>query len=74
MKPMMFIGIILIFLGVAVILLQFITLTSHVKGIHIGPFKTTADAKTTIPVSPFLGGLALAAGIVLVILGRKRKP
>ncbi len=74
MKPMMFIGIILIFLGVAVILLQFITLTSHVKGIHIGPFKTTADAKTTIPVSPFLGGLALAGGIVLVILGRKRKP
>ena len=74
MKPMMFIGIILIFLGVVILLLQFITLTSHVKGIHIGPFKTTADAKTTIPVSPFLGGLALAAGIVLVIIGRKRKP
>ena len=74
MKPMMFLGIILIVLGVVVLLLQFITLTSHVKGIHIGPFKTSAEAKTTIPVSPFFGGLALAGGIVLVIIGRKRKP
>ena len=74
MKPMMFLGIILIVLGIVVLLLQFITLTSHVKGIHIGPFKTSAEAKTTIPVSPFLGGLVLAGGIVLVIIGRKRKP
>jgi hypothetical protein len=57
-----------------VLLLQFITFTSHVKGMHIGPFKTSAEAKTTIPVSPFLGGLVLVGGIVLVIIGRKRKP
>jgi hypothetical protein len=44
------------------------------KGMHIDPFKTSADAKTTIPVPPLLGGLVLAGGIVLVIIGRKRKP
>ena len=74
MKPMMFLGLFLIVLGVVALLLQFITVTTHVKGSHIGPFKTSStDAKTTIPVSPFLGGLVLAGGIVLVILGRKRK-
>jgi len=70
----MFRGLVLIVLGVVLLLLQFITFTTHVKGIHIGPFKTSADAKTTIPVSPFLSGLVLAGGIVLVIIGRKRKP
>ena len=74
MKAIMFIGIILIILGVVVFLLQFITVNTHVKGMNIGPFKTSADAKTTIPVSPFIGGFVLAGGIVLVIIGRKRKP
>ncbi len=74
MKPMMFLGLFLIVLGVVALLLQFITVTTHVKGVHIGPFKSSStDAKTTIPVSPFLGGLVLAGGIVLVIIGRKRK-
>lgn len=74
MKPIMFIGLVLIILGVVVILLQFITFTTHVKGIHIGPFKTSAEAKTAFPVPPLFGVLALAGGIVLVIIGRKRKP
>ena len=74
MKPIMFIGLVLIILGVVVILLQFITFTTHVKGIHIGPFKTSAEAKTRFPVPPLSGVLALAGGIVLVIIGRKRKP
>ena len=73
MKPTMIIGIVLILLGVVVLVLQFITLTTHVEGMHIGPFHTSADAKTTFPVSPFLGGLVLAGGIALFIIGRKRK-
>lgn len=74
MKPIMFIGLVLIILGVVILLLQFITFTTHVKGIHIGPFKTSAEAKTAFPVPPLFGVLALAGGIVLVIIGRKRKP
>jgi hypothetical protein len=74
MKPVMFIGLVLLILGVVVLLLQFITFTTHVKGIHIGPFKTSAEAKTAFPVPPLFGVLALAGGIVLVIIGRKRKP
>ncbi|HWR82945.1 MAG TPA: hypothetical protein VN285_06565 [Candidatus Deferrimicrobium sp.] len=74
MKPLMVIGIAFIILGVVVLLLQFITLTTHVEGIRFGPFHTSADAKTTFPVSPFVGGLVLAGGIALFIIGRKRKP
>jgi hypothetical protein len=74
MKPVMFIGLVLLILGVVVLLLQFITFTTHVKGIHIGPFKTSAEAKTAFPVPPLFGVLALAGGIILVIIGRKTKP
>lgn len=73
MKPIMIIGIVLIVLGVMVLLMQFITLTTRVEGMHIGPFRTSADATTTFPVSPILGGVVLASGIALSIIGRKSK-
>ena len=73
MKPLMVLGIVFIVLGVIILLLQFITLTTHVEGIHIGPFSTNAEAKTTFPVSPSIGGLVLAGGIALFIFGHKRK-
>ena len=74
MKPLMVIGIVFIVLGVMFLLLQFITLTTHVEGMHIGPFHTGGEAETTFPVSPYVGGLVLAGGIVLFIIGRKKKP
>jgi hypothetical protein len=52
---------------------QGITYTSREKIIDLGPLQATADIKKTIPVSPILGGLALAGGIVLVIVGAKNK-
>lgn len=73
MKPIMVIGIVLIILGVVVLLLQFITMTTRVEGMHIGPFRTSGDAKTTFPVSPYIGGLVLAGGIAFFIIGRKKK-
>jgi len=73
MKPIMILGIVFLILGVVILLLQFVTLTTHVEGIHIGPFSTNAEAKTTFPVSPFIGGLVLAGGIALFIIGHKKK-
>ena len=73
MKPIMVLGIIFTTLGVVILLLQFITLTTHVEGINIGPFSTNAEAKTTFPVSPIIGGLVFAGGIALFIIGRKIK-
>jgi drug/metabolite transporter (DMT)-like permease len=73
MKPIMIVGVFLIVLGVVVLTYQGITYTSREKIIDLGPLQATADIKKTIPVSPILGGLALAGGIVLVIVGAKNK-
>jgi hypothetical protein len=69
MKPIVLIGIALIILGAVAFAYQGITYTSREKIIDIGPIHATADTKKTIPLSPILGGLALAGGIVLVIRG-----
>ena len=74
MKPIVLIGIALIILGVLALVYQGITYTSHEKLIDIGPIHATHETKKTIPLSPFLGGVALAGGIVLVIIGAKNRP
>ena len=73
MKPIMIIGVILIVLGIVALVYQGIPYTSREKIIDIGPIQATHDTRKTIPLSPVLGGVALAGGIVLVIIGAKNK-
>ncbi len=72
MKPTMLIGIALIVLGVIALTYHGITYTTHEKILQIGPLEATKKTEKTIPLPPLLGGVALAAGIVLVIMGSKR--
>ena len=71
-KPITLVGIALILLGIVAFAYQGITYTSREKIIDIGPIQATADTQKTIPLSPLLGGLVLAGGIVLVIVGAKK--
>jgi uncharacterized membrane protein len=71
-NPITLVGIALIVLGIVALSYQGITYTSREKIIDIGPFQATADTQKTIPLSPLLGGLALAGGIVLVVVGAKK--
>lgn len=68
----MSVGLALIVLGIVAFAYQGITYTSREKIIDIGPIQATADTQKTIPLPPFLGGLVLAGGIVLVIVGAKK--
>jgi len=71
-KQITLVGIALIVLGIVAFAYQGITYTSREKIIDIGPIQATADTQKTIPLSPLLGGLVLAGGIVLVIVGAKK--
>jgi hypothetical protein len=68
----MLVGIALIALGLIAFVYQGITYTTSEKVVDLGPLKITAQKERTIPLSPILGSLALAGGIVLVVVaGRK---
>jgi uncharacterized membrane protein len=69
MKPAMIIGIVLIALGVVSLSYHGFTYTTREKIIDIGPIQATKDTEKTIPFSPILGGVALAGGIALIIIG-----
>ncbi len=65
-------GIILIVLGVLALVYQGIQYTTREKILEIGSLKVTADTKRTIPLPPIVGGVALVAGIVMVVLDRRK--
>jgi len=71
-SPVIVIGIVLIVLGVVALAYQGITYTTHEKILEVGPLKATTEKQHTVPLPPIVGGLALAAGVVLVVAGSRR--
>jgi len=65
-------GIILIVIGIVAIAYQGITYTTREKVVDIGPIQMTAEKTKTLPLPPIVGGIALAGGIVLLVMGNKK--
>lgn len=66
------VGILLIIVGVIGLAVGGINYTRREKVIDIGPIEATAEKRERIPLPPVAGGLALAAGVVLLIAGNRR--
>lgn len=72
MKVLTLVGVALIVLGIVAFTYQGITYTTREKVIDVGPLKATVEKEKTIPLPPILGGLSLAAGVVLLIVGARK--
>jgi uncharacterized membrane protein YidH (DUF202 family) len=72
MKPIMLLGVVLIIVGVLALAYQGITYTTREKVLDLGPLKASVDKQKTIPLPPILGGVAVAAGVILIVVGNKR--
>jgi len=66
------VGILLIVVGVIGLAVGGINYTRKEKVVDIGPIEATATKHESIPIPPIAGGLALAAGVVLLLAGNKR--
>ncbi len=73
MKPISWLGILLIVLGGLVLAYQGINYTRQKKVIDVGSVHVTTESHEHIPLPPILGGLALAGGVVLLVVGAKNK-
>jgi hypothetical protein len=73
MKSTSMLGIVLIVLGALALVYQGFTYTHQEKVLDVGPIHATRDEKESVPISPIVGGLALAGGVALLLFGAKQK-
>lgn len=66
-------GIVLIVLGALALAYQGFTYTQTEEVVDVGPLKVTARDKETIPVPPVVGFLAVAGGVTLLLLDRRKR-
>jgi hypothetical protein len=70
---MRIIGIVLVVLGALALIYGGITYTRSRDTVHLGPLSATIKQKERVNVPPILGGIALAAGVGLLVAGSRRR-
>jgi uncharacterized membrane protein len=72
MKPVVWVGILLIVLGGLALAYQGFNYTHQEKVIDLGPIHATAEKQEHVSIPPILGGLALVGGIVMIVVGGRK--
>jgi len=72
MKPAGIMGIVLIVIGIIALAYGGFSFKEHKKDVDIGPVQIGHTETHTVPMPPILGGVAIAGGIVLVIVGSRK--
>ena len=70
--PLIAIGVVLVLLGTAALIWPKLSYTQRETLVDVGPVNITADTKKSVPLSPILGGVALAGGVVLIVVGARK--
>lgn len=71
-SPLFTYGIILAILGAIALSWGGFTYWHHETIVDVGPVKVSADRQKEIPISPVLGGVALAGGVAMIIVGSRK--
>ena len=65
-------GIVLIVAGLLALVYQGITYTTRENVFKLGPIEANKEERKTIPLPPVIGGVALIAGVALVVAGSRK--
>lgn len=64
-------GVILTIVGIVMLIWGGFSFTKKEKVIDAGPIQVSADKQETVNWPPYVGGIVLVAGIVLLVSGKK---
>jgi hypothetical protein len=73
MKSITILGILLAVLGALALAYQGFNYTREKNVVDVGPIHATVDTREHVSLPPIVGGLALAAGAVLLVVGAKKQ-
>ncbi len=73
MRPTAIIGILLIVGGLVALLMGGFSFTRDEQVLDVGPLEATVERRERVPIPPVIGGLALAAGVALLFVGKKQR-
>ena len=68
MTPRRIVGLVLVIIGLISLLWGGISWTREKTIIDIGPIQARSQERETIPLPPIIGGLALVAGAILLVV------
>jgi hypothetical protein len=66
-------AIVLIVAGVLALAYGGFSYTKEKKVVDLGPIQATTRTRETVPIPPLLGGAAVAAGIVLLVVSSRKR-
>ena len=72
MKPLTIIGVVLIFAGIAALVVGRFSYTTTEKVLEVGPLVATAEKEHSIAIPDIAGVVAVIAGGILVVASRRR--
>jgi UDP-N-acetylmuramyl pentapeptide phosphotransferase/UDP-N-acetylglucosamine-1-phosphate transferase len=65
-------ALVLIVVGVLMFAYPMISCTTRDEVVDLGPIEVTQEERHSIPVPPILGGIAVVAGIALLVAGGRK--
>jgi hypothetical protein len=72
MRGTVLLGVILLVAGLAGLAWPVISYTTTEKVVDLGPVEVTAEREKRLPVPPLVGGLAAAAGLIIIVTGSRK--
>lgn len=72
MKPLTLIGVILVALGIAGLVVQYVPIRETRTVVDAGPIQIQQETERRIPIPTIAGVIAVIAGLGLAIVGQRR--
>ncbi len=72
MKPLTIVGVILVVLGIAALVVQYVPVTERRTLVDAGPIQVQQEQQRNIPIPTVAGVLAVVAGLGLAIGAQRR--
>jgi hypothetical protein len=73
MKVGTLVGLILVLVGLVGVVYGGITYTRKREVARVGPLQVTTQEERQLPISPILGGIAIVAGVGLIVAVRRAR-